>query len=494
MKTSARALLAIAAAVLFAACGPAASAGTDVQVAAASDTDTAAMDTLGADAAAADIAPSDAATTPQARTPSTVALRHIVGISSHPWLGADPAAIAERAFEWNAQAQLGIHRMRTDFRFASLEPQQGLFDFSQYDLFVQEAAAHGVDLLCLLDATAPWATTVPNGLDSYPPKDPHDFAVFAATVADRYKSSMAEYEIWNEPNNGVTFWKASEFSGEPDKYAALYVQAKTAILTVQPEAAVAFGAILYHFLVGSGPQFLADALQSTPELSSDMAVFSLHPYPLYPPTSSPESAMGEEIPLLVQIATMNGLLTGAGAQTAKVPFWLTELGWPTTDADPPAQQARYTVRAIVLAALGGADRLYLYTLLDDPNAFPPEGAFGLMTPGDVTGTGGTPPQPKPAFVAVQTLMKTLGDYHVVERLAVGADASWLVRLEYGTQSAFIAWSSADAPGVDAGVDLPMGGKARLTRLDGTSKDVVAQEGGKLHVAITQDPVFVTLQP
>ncbi len=447
------------------------------------------------DVATADTGQADVLTGPRQRSPSSLALRDIVGLSSHPALGPSPAAVAERAIEWQAQAQLGIHRMRTDFRFASIEPQQGVFDFSQYDPLVSEAAAHGVDLLALLDATAPWATTVPNGLDSYPPKDPHDFSTFAAAVADRYKASIREYEVWNEPNNGVTFWKAAEFSGEPDKYAALFLQTLHDVHAAQPDAAIAFGAILYHFIVGSGPEFLAAALQSTPALAQAIAVFSLHPYPLYPPTHPPDFSGGDEVSLPTQLATMNGLLADAGADTATMPFWLTELGWPTTAAVSPSQQASYTVQAIVLSALCGADRLYLYTLLDDGNALAAEGVFGLMTAGDVTGTGGAPPAPKPAFVAVQTLMATVGDYHVVERTAPfepPLDGVWQVRLAQGSKQAFIVWGGV------AGMNpflrnVPLTGAVRETRLDGTTKEGVAV-AGQYTLAVGPDPVIVTQVP
>ncbi len=482
---------ACAIAVAQVACARAA-AGAAAGVDAAVDVAQLAEDATQVDVFAAD-ATADTALIPPpvARAPSALALQDIVGLSSHPALGAEPAAVKERAFEWNAMKQLGIHRLRTDFRFSAIEPQPAVWDFSAYDPLVSEAAAHGVNLLALLDATAPWATPVVNAGDGYPPKDPQDFATFAAKVADRYKATVSEYEVWNEPNNGVTFWKADQFAGEPDKYAALFLLANQDIHAAQPTAQVAFGAILYHFIVSSGPEFLANALQATPALAAAIGVFSLHPYPLYPPVSSPESAVGDEVPLPTQIATMNGLLAAAGASTATVPFWLTELGWSTTSQLTPAQQARYTVRAVVLSALAGADRLYLYTLLDDANAFGAEGDFGLMTPGDVTGTGsGIPPQPKPAFVALQTLLQTVGGFHVAAQVPQpGAPGAWLVRLEQAGQVACVAWRTEDAT-TPTTVQLPFGGKVRVTQLDGTFHDDAAAAGNYV-VAVGADPVIVT---
>ncbi len=427
----------------------------------------------------------------QVGKPSALPLRDIVGLSSHPALGPGADAVAERALEWKALATLGIHRMRTDFRFRTIEPQKGGFDFTQTDPLVKEAAAHGVDLLALLDGTAAWATGEATGADKYPPQDPKDVAVFAAAVASRYQGSIREYEVWNEPNNGFSFWRTPSFSGEPDKYGALYVQTRKALLAAEPCAAVACGSVIYHYFGLSGPDFVAASLQATPDLAPAMDVLSFHPYPLYPPSQSPEDAQGGEVPLLQQIADMDAVLTTAGAKPASL--WLTELGWPTFGDVTPQKQASFTVRAILLSALGGADRLYLYTLLDvgQPSDVSPEGDFGLMTRGDVQGQGAAAPQPKASFVAVQTLMATLGGYRVQKRLAASTADTYLLQLTNKTQTAWVAWRANEGETATAVIQTP--GSIRVTRLDGTSEDATEALGAYL-IKVAQDPIIVTQLP
>ena len=176
----------------------------------------------------------------QARSPSTLALRDIVGLSSHPALGSDAASSAERAFEWSKLAELGAHRLRADFTWATIEPARGTFDWTAYDTLVGEATAHGVDLLAILDYGVPWATSVAGADADYPPDNPRDFGAYAAAVAGRYHASVSDYEVWNEPNNGIRFWKPT-LNGEPAKYGALLLETTKELLAAQPGARVAYG-------------------------------------------------------------------------------------------------------------------------------------------------------------------------------------------------------------------------------------------------------------
>ncbi len=437
----------------------------------------------GADAAA--VAP---------RSPSTRALRDIVGISAHPWLGGDAASRAERAFEWSALATLGIHRMRTDFRFGVIEPARGTFDFSKYDDLVAEAAAQGVDLLALLDSGAAWASSQPGANEASPPDDPRDFGAFAAAVATRYGATIHDYEIWNEENNGLTFWSGAGLYGDPPRYGALLLQSLRDLAAAQPGASVAYGGTVYDGL--KGPSFVEQSFAATPELAPALNAFAMHAYPAYPPALSPESTENGEVPLLGKIATMNEVVGAAGV--GPVPFWITELGWPTTQHVSLAAQARYTVRSVALAALGGVDRVYLYTLLDT-EAFDPadagginaEALFGLMTYG-VFGADAGAPAPKPAFVAVQALMGAVGDYAVEERLVATPDDLYLLRLGSGARTAFLAWRALEGA-APATVTLPMTGSVRVTQMDGIAIDAVAGGAGYA-LEVGPDPVVVTPLP
>jgi hypothetical protein len=92
------------------------------------------------------------------------------------------------------------------------------------------------------------------------------------------------------------------------------------------------------------------------------------------------------------------------------PIWITEIGWPVMDGlDEPAQ-ARYLVRATILAARAGVSGIFWYRLRDGPNpqSFPPEDAFGLLHY-DPNPAAGNPPSPKPAYVALRALLTIVGE-------------------------------------------------------------------------------------
>jgi len=440
----------------------------------------------GGDASATGDADVDGGVPEAPRPPSTLVLRDIVGLSSHPRLGTDPTSTSERAFEWARMTELGIHRMRTDFTWATIEPQRGTFDYSQVDSLVDDATAHGMDLLAVLDYGVTWATTAPSANDGYPPDHPADFGAFAAAVAKRYAAHVSDYEVWNEPNNGLRFWQPT-LNGDPAAYGALLLEALKDLRAAQPAAHVAYAGVVYNDLM-PGPVFVDQSLRDTAGLAGALDTFGMHAYQTYPPTAGPESAVGHEVPLMDKVATMSGVLAEDGAHA--VPIWITEIGWPVTAEDPLAQQARYTVRACVLGALAGADRVFLYTLLDGPNpmAFPPEDAFGLMTYSDFSTDAGAP-QPKPAFVAVKALMAAVGDFAVQKRLSAQPADVYLVQLVGAGNLAWIAWRATDgAPMVN--VTVPASGNVLVTSVDGSTQTGAATASG-FALSVGPDPVVVT---
>jgi hypothetical protein len=428
----------------------------------------------------------DGGTAEVPRHPSLLVLSDIVGLSTHIALGNDAASVAERAFEWSKLAELGVHRLRTDFTWSAIEPQRGSFDFSGYDTLVSEAQQHGVSLLAILDYGVTWATSVSGADDYYPPDHSSDFAAYAVAVANRYAGKVGEYEVWNEPNAGFHFWKPT-LNGDPAGYGALLLSANQALIAAKPGLPVAYAGTVYNDLV-PGPTFVAQSFAKTPMLAPSLDAFAMHAYETYPPSRGPESAVGQEVPLVDKVATMSGVLAAAGAHDP--PIWITEIGWPVTTEDSLAQQARYTVRAIVLGALAGAQRIYLYTLLDgpNPNAFPPEDAFGLCTYSDFSADAGTPME-KPAFVAVKTLLGTIGDFAVGERLPASPSDVYLVQL-YGKLGAraWVAWRATDGA-VPTSVTIPAGGTLSVTRIDGTTTMVQAT-GSNYTLQVGPDPVIV----
>ncbi len=421
-------------------------------------------------------------------SPSPLALADIVGIAAHPGdfpLGTSAAARNRRAFYYRKLHELGIHRMRRDFRWTDIEPAAGRFVWDNYDAFVDEAQAERIDVLALLCYGNPWASSMPGATDTYAPDDPATFARFARAVAAHYAGRIHEYEIWNEPNAGFRFWLPTAF-GDPRAFGALVTLAARAVREADPSARAAYGGTVFlPQLVPGGVEFARQSLATNPDLAGALSAFAFHAYELYPPVNEPEASRNGEVPLTDKVALLAGMLERAGVDR-DIPLWLTEVGWPVTMAVPPAAQARYLVRSVLLSALAGSARTFLFTLGDGPHpeAFIPEDAFGLVAY-DPDTADATDPADKPSFVALRTLFRTLGTFRVTARaMPMGAPTDvWVLELHDSTRRGWAVWRVSDA--TDYAWLPPAGAVVDATEFSGAA---VAPSAAGYRVSV--DVVFV----
>lgn len=404
-----------------------------------------ALDTGSSDAVLVD-APVDRPAPPARRTlaPSSRSLADLVGLASNPGdlpLGADVSSAARRAFYFRKMRELGIHRVRRDFRWSEIEPVQGTFVFDDQERLVTEAQAAGVDVLASLLYGNLWATATPNHDEFYPPDDPGTFARYAAQTVAHFRGRVNSWEVWNEPNAGFRFWRPS-LRGDSRAYGRLLSDTVAAVRTLDPAVRVAFGGTVFiPQLITGGVLFATQAFAANPGLAASLDAYAFHAYNVYAPRAGPESGAPNEVPLLDKIALTAGMLEHEGVST-QAPLWLTEIGWPSTGDVNETQQAQWSVRAVLLAALGGVDGVYLYTLGDGPHpeAFPPEDAFGLVHY-DANYGDGADPEDKPVFVALRTLLSTVGAFRVEAREDVPGhpDDAFVVRLVDGVRHAWAVW-------------------------------------------------------
>jgi polysaccharide biosynthesis protein PslG len=219
----------------------------------------------------------------------------------------------------------GIETVRTDAFWHQVEPQppvDGVHDYQWADLDHQVAALAAMRLrwLPILDYSAPWASAQPREITA-PPRSTAEYADYAQALAARYGRGgqfwrehptlpampVTAYEIWNEPNYSV-FWRP-----EPDAlgYADLYLSARTAIRSVDPQAEAIVGG-----LTGEAPEsFLARMYAEQPALHGRVDAVGVHPY-----AGSVQAVVG-------LIAGVRNTLDDNGDTT--VPIDVTELGWTT---------------------------------------------------------------------------------------------------------------------------------------------------------------------
>lgn len=301
-----------------------------------------------------------------ASPPTTAAPRPLlVGIST----GAvtEHLTASRLRSEFEAMRRAGARAVRLDIFWPDAESALGQYNFSAFDREIGAARAAGLQVLAILDYPAGWS------------KDPvADFSAFAARAAARYgPMGVHDYEIWNEPNIGAT-WFGNQ--ADPAAYTRLLISASRAIRAVDPHDLIVAGALANVPTTSSdvsAPVFLADMYEDGARGSFD--VLSDHPYS-WP--HLPSMAAGNNFGV---VATLHTEMLDAGDPS---PVWLDEYGAPTyAGGVSQEQQADEISAAFRLAgSLPWVGALFVYDWQD--NSYGP--GFGLI---DSSG------RPKAAYAA-----------------------------------------------------------------------------------------------
>ncbi|GAB4122286.1 MAG: hypothetical protein Fur005_39980 [Roseiflexaceae bacterium] len=347
--------------------------------------------------------------------------------------------------------QSGAGWAREDIHWYRIQPTPDTWDWSSTDAAIKALSLRGIQIVGVIGHPPGWATPdgrdASNGFSFYGP-DPALFATFAQAVAVRYSRYITHWQIWNEPDNPA-FWKPSP---DPTAYTRLLINASAAIHQAVPQAQVV--------IAGTNPfdtHFLSSVAASGGWAAFD--ILAIHPYvnPTAPEVGNLSAA----------IDAMHALKQKYGER----PLWVTEIGW-TSRADPrqpsaPADanlQANYLVRASLLLWRSGVERIFWYTLKDDPEG----DTYGMFA----LGAGRSDfSQPKPAYSAFQTLSRQVanasyGTTHDLFQRSVAIDFE-----EFGV------WMRGDQPNgrfsaTNSMVHAGRGAGALTYNFPGTSNDYV----------------------
>jgi len=107
--------------------------------------------------------------------------------------------------------QLGLGWTRADFQWGTVEPEKGKWVWDKTDQLVATAHADSMEILPVLDYTAPWAEAV-KGQQTGPPEHVQDWEDYVDHVVARYSHppfSLRYFQIWNEPTREAGFWRGA---------------------------------------------------------------------------------------------------------------------------------------------------------------------------------------------------------------------------------------------------------------------------------------------
>ena len=193
-----------------------------------------------------------------------------------------------------------------------------VINFSAYDQIVDRAAAHGIQILGLLDyQTKQWSEKS----DWESPSWQASFVDRVEEIVSHFAGRINCWEIWNEED-------LPEYRIDPAPYGRLLTDVYDAIKVIDPNASVVFGGLSNAWGTGGAKDYLI-AVYNSPAFSSYYSQHGIYPYDImavhpYCWTCDPETYLADALNNNIK-AVMNLY----GDEDKKV--WLTELGWNSND-------------------------------------------------------------------------------------------------------------------------------------------------------------------
>jgi hypothetical protein len=345
------------------------------------------------------------------------------GVMTHFAQGWDPSWISPIA-------RGAVSQVRDELYWQTVEPEKGEFVFpDEYERYMAGLKQNHISPLIVLSFEN---KNYDGGETPYTHDGIAAYARYVIEVLRHYGKQIGAVEIWNEYNG--TFCKGPAAQDRAGTYLEMLRVAYTAIKRERPDVVVVGGGTSgipmpywEELLAGGGLDFM-DAL-------------SVHPYRY---DSPPEG-------LETDIAALQDLVKKYNGGKPK-PIWVTEIGWGTktsTAVGDPAiddeTQAKFLVRAYALLLSADVQRIYWYLLRDyqDFN-------MGLIHD-DARRT------PKPAYVAMQTMIRQLRGADFVTREKTPVNLYSLVFARPSGEEVRVIWSLKPvvvaASGVTKVIDL-----------------------------------------
>ena len=376
-------------------------------------------------------------------------------------------------------ADAGFKVVRMDFSWGGTERKPGEYQWADYDELTANLTKRGLRAYYILDySNALYEDTIVSRdpisgkeqRDIAAPSKPASIAAFArwaGAAAAHFKGQRVIWEIWNEPNIG--FWKPKP---NVENYTALVLATCKAVRAADPEATIlapGSSEFPWEFIEHL---FKAGALEQIDGVS-------VHPYRGY--TKGPETAHED-------YRKLRGLIERYASPAKRIlPIISGEWGYATQTKGGVSleTQAAFCVRQQLANLCAKVPLSIWYDWKNDgPDAAYAEHNFGTVTQ-DL--------QPKPSYLAIQTLTRQLAGYRIARRLDDGTGPSWVVLLcnNDGDQK-LAAWCTEGTGEFSlAAVGLTAEEVSAVDLTGAALVPVVAD--GKLHLKLTAGPQYVTFK-
>jgi hypothetical protein len=324
------------------------------------------------------------------------AVRNTYGIATGD-ISGESAKNLNSLFEGISRA--GFKNIRVDFEWRDIQPNSAnSYSWYSHDQIVKYANKYNLKILAILDYSPKWASEPgcnPNA--ECAPENPLDFANFAKAVAQRYKSTIFEYEIWNEENSDLD-WSPAPNAGQ---YAQLLKDTYPDLKLEQPNAEVILGGMAYKAAPNGYSidpvTFLSQVYSAGARTYFDAVGY--HPYTFPTTALDPNNAWSE---IQSNSPSLRSVMISNDDINKKI--WITEYGAPTNGPAPnqyvgQTSQAQMVLYAyIAMSNEPWIGQLYWYTYQDAGlSNISSQNFYGLVT---VSGA------PKPALKVWEQILGT----------------------------------------------------------------------------------------
>jgi hypothetical protein len=320
----------------------------------------------------------------------------------------------------------GIRSIRDEVSWSAIEREKDkLLMPDRFNEYVRRVADMGVNVLLILDYSNRYYD------DGDRPRSPEaieGFCNYAEFVVKHFGRHVRLYEIWNEWDIGIGLPQQHNKGGSAEDYVKLLQAVYPRIKAADPGVTVIAGACTSG-AVHKG--WLEDIVKLGALDSCDAISIHSYNYSDKFPERGPEAC--------------SAWMTGVQEMLRKhhdgkdVPFYVTEMGWPThtgKHGTDPELSASYLARLYLLARTSPSFKgLWWYDFQDDGwNPQYNEDNFGLVRP-DLT--------PKPSYHVMAHISPFVWQGQYVDRVTTADGNLWVLRFKMGREDMWALWAADD---------------------------------------------------
>ncbi len=323
-------------------------------------------------------------------------------------------------------SRAGINAIRDEVPWGAVEREKGTLEMpGRFDTCVRQAAHRGLNVLLILDYANRFYD------DGDRPRSPEaieGFCRYAEFVVRHFGDDVRLYEVWNEWDIGIGLPERHNKGGSAEDYAKLLKAVYRRIKAVDPNVTVIAGASTS----GAVKRGWLEEIVKLGALDFCDAI-SIHSYNYSEsfPQRGPEACSAWMTGVQEMLRNCN--------DGSHVPFYVTEMGWPThvgRAGTEPALSASYLARLYLLARTSESFKgLWWYDFQDD--GWDPEhneDNFGLVRP-DLT--------PKPAYYVLTDIAQLVSKGEYAGRLTADDEHLQIQRFRREGRDYWMVWSDDD---------------------------------------------------